>query len=337
MLYLRLLIRKIPNNIAKIFFPVLFTFIFLSPLIYYWSLLFFSGISSNYNSYFIVEKEGRVSFQKKKPSSWITIREAPSSVVWPIIVSEDWDFYNHSGVDWQQLKIVLIDGIKNLSVKRGASTITQQVIKNLFLNDERSYFRKFNEIILAYYLESKVSKKWILEQYLNLAEFDNNVYGVKKASYHFFKKAPYQLRFKEGAFLAMLLPSPKKYSVSYYKKDLTHFARKQVARILGKLVIAKVITRETMLEEISKPFSWENTSESMGMNVLELIIDKIKSGEDFDEVETVEEQQPVITEESSPDISTKTPEIVEEDKPNQETSLDEVTEELSEEVIQDNN
>jgi monofunctional biosynthetic peptidoglycan transglycosylase len=279
------LIKKVPSNFAKIIFPLIFLTIFLSPLVYYWGLLWFSGISSNYNSYFIINKDGIVQFQKTKPKSWTTIKEAPLSVVWPIIVSEDWDFYQHGGVDWQQLKIVLLDGLKNLEIKRGASTITQQVIKNLFLSDERSFFRKFNEIILAYYLEGKVGKKWILEQYINLAEFDKGVYGIKNASRHYFSKAPYQLRFKEGAFLAMLLPSPKKYSISYYKRDLTNFARKQVTRILGKLVVAKILTREVMQEELSQPFSWEKSPEVLEMNVLESIIDKIKKGEEFTEEE----------------------------------------------------
>lgn len=320
MINFRLAFKKIPSNIAKIFFPILFLCLFLSPLIYYWGLLWVSGISTHYNSYFIINKDNNVVFQREKPTTWTTIKEAPSSVVWPIIVSEDWDFYQHGGVDWQQLKIVLLDGIKNLEVKRGASTITQQVIKNLFLSDERSFFRKFNEIILAYYLESKVSKKWILEQYLNLAEFDKNVYGVKSATSHFFQKSPYQLRYKEGAFLAMLLPSPKKYSISYYKKDLTPFAHKQVTRILGKLVIAKIITRETMLQELATPFSWERNSESLPMNTLETIIDKLKKGEDIDDTETVETDEgveiqspaldvPVVEEEVTPVTNDTEPKV----------------------------
>lgn len=286
---IKLILRRLASSIAKITFPIVFTVLFLSPLFYYWGLLWFSGISSDYNSYFVIDREGVVKFQKIKPAQWTSVKEVPSAVIWPIIVSEDWGFYQHAGVDWQQLKLVLIDGIKNLAIKRGASTITQQVIKNLYLNDERSYLRKFNEIILAYYLESKVSKKWILEQYINLAEFDKNLYGIRNASRRYFQKSPSSLRFKEGAFLAMLLPSPKKYSVSFYRKDLTTFARKQVSRILGKLVIAKIITREQMQEELVTPFAWESSTQTIDIDVLENIIDKIKRGEELDEVETVDQ------------------------------------------------
>jgi monofunctional biosynthetic peptidoglycan transglycosylase len=305
MIKFKLWLRRFFSSFAKIIFPFIFTIIFLSPLFYYWGLLWISGISANYNSYFTINREGEIKFQKTKPKGWTTIKETPSSVVWPIIVSEDWGFYQHSGVDWEQLKIVLLDGLKNLSIKRGASTITQQVIKNLYLSDERSFFRKFNEIILAYYLESKVSKKWILEQYINLAEFDKNIFGVRSASMHYFKKSPYELRFKEGAFLAMLLPSPKKYSVSYYKRDLTSFARRQVSRILGKLVLAKIISREQMQQELATPFSWESSAQSIDMEVLESIINKIKSGEEIDDVETIENENEneIPTEQPKEEIS----------------------------------
>lgn len=285
MLKPKVVVHKITSSLAKVIFPIIFTCIFLFPLIYYWGLLWISGISNHHSSYFVIDKAGEIQFQKKKPASWTSIKQIPTTVSWPIIVSEDWDFFHHSGVDWQQLKLVLIDGVKKLNIKRGASTITQQVIKNLFLSDERSFFRKFNEIILAYYLESKVSKNWILEQYLNLAEFDKGIYGIKGASHHYFKKSPNQLRFKEGAFLAMLLPSPKKYSVSYYKKDLTPFAKKQVSRILGKLVIARIITREKMHEELSTPLSWERNSQVLGLDILDSLIEKIKQGEENDESE----------------------------------------------------
>jgi len=296
---IKLLTRRFSSSLAKIIFPIIFTVLFLSPLFYYWGLLWVSGISANYNSYFIINRDGEVTFQKTKPKGWTNIKEVPSSILWPIIVSEDWGFYQHGGVDWEQLKLVLIDGMKKLEIKRGASTITQQVIKNLFLSDERSYFRKFNEIILAYYLESKVSKKWILEQYVNLAEFDKNIYGIRNASRHYFNKSPSQLRYKEGAFLAMLLPSPKKYSVSFYKKDLTSFARRQVSRILGKLVLAKIITRDQMQEELATPLTWESSIQNIDMNILESIINKIKSGEELEDAETVHQ---VSTQEAGPEL-----------------------------------
>ena len=145
---LKLCLRKLTTSFAKIIFPIIFTMIFLSPLFYYWGLLWGTGISAHYNSYFTIDRDGTVFFQKTKPSGWINIQSLSSAAIWPIIVSEDWGFYQHGGVDWEQLKIVLLDGLKNMSIKRGASTITQQVIKNLYLSDERSFLRKFNEIIL---------------------------------------------------------------------------------------------------------------------------------------------------------------------------------------------
>lgn len=276
----KIFFRNITSSAFKVFIPLSLIILFLFPLFYYVCLIWVTGISRNYDTYFEIKGENKVVFMNKKPSSWVSLKEVNSSAVWPIVVSEDWGFYQHAGVDWEQMKIVLTDAVNNLSFKRGASTITQQVIKNLFLNDERSFIRKFNEIILAYYLESKVSKKWILEQYINLAEFDKNIYGIRAASYHFFKKHPSQLRFKEGAFLAMLLPSPKKYSISFYKKMLTPYANKTITRILGKLVLAKIISKERMFDEIQTPFSWEENLNVIGFDILDKVIDEIKRGED---------------------------------------------------------
>lgn len=304
----KIIIRNLASTAFKVFIPLALIVFFLFPMFYYFSLIWFSGISRHYDSYFEVQGENKIVFLKKKPASWITIKEVNNAALWPIVVSEDWGFYQHGGVDWEQLRIVLEDAVKKFSIKRGASTITQQVIKNLFLSDERSFVRKFHEIILAYYLENKVPKKWILEQYINLAEFDKNVYGLKKASQHFFKKHPSKLRYKEGAFLAMLLPSPKKYSISYYKGALTPYAGKTVARILGKLVIAKIITKDQMYDELQTPLYWEKSVDAIGYDVLDSVINEIKSGV---ESKIEEDSENVSTQQTqSSSVETPTPEII---------------------------
>lgn len=184
----------------------------------------------------------------QKPKSWISLNKISKSARWAIVISEDWAFYDHPGIDFNQLKIVINESIKAKKLVRGASTITQQVVKNSLLSNKRSLFRKLQEMILALMVERKVSKDQILERYLNLIELGRNVYGIKAASFSYYKKHPSLLNAKEGAFLAMLLPSPKKYSQSYRDKRLTKFATEQVSKILVKLRQAHIITEKRRLE-----------------------------------------------------------------------------------------
>lgn len=193
-----------------------------------------------------------------RPSSWVKLNKISYVARWAIIVSEDWAFYEHKGIDFRQLKIAIEESIEEGELTRGASTITQQVIKNLVLSPKREISRKLKEVILAYQLEKNLSKDQILEIYLNFVELGNDLYGIKDASFYYFNKHPKNLTAREGAFLAMLLPSPKKYSQSFYEKKMSKFATEQVNNILIKLRQAKIITEKERAYESSQTFFWEN-------------------------------------------------------------------------------
>ena len=192
---------------------------------------------------FSVKENGYV-LEKKKPDFWIPLSKVSREAQYAIIISEDWAFFEHDGIDMNQLQIVIEESIENKELTRGASTITQQVVKNAFLSNERSIFRKLKEFLLAKKLDSEFSKEKILEIYLNLIELGDGIYGIKKGSEFYFKKPPAQLNAKEGAFLAMLLPSPIRYSQSFRNKELTEFASERIADILMKLKQAKIISEE---------------------------------------------------------------------------------------------
>lgn len=192
-----------------------------------------------------------------RPSSWVKLDKISYVARWAIIVSEDWAFYEHKGIDFRQLKIAIEESIEEGELTRGASTITQQVIKNLVLSPKREISRKLKEVILAYQLEKNLSKDQILEIYLNFVELGGGIYGIKNASFYYFNKHPKDLTAKEGAFLAMLLPSPKKYSQSFYDKELTSFAKEQIQSILIKLRQAKVINETERKEALTQRFFWE--------------------------------------------------------------------------------
>ncbi|MDH4467523.1 MAG: transglycosylase domain-containing protein [Bacteriovoracaceae bacterium] len=253
---------------------------FLMPIIYFIWLINSTGISTNLDSYFSIQSEIPV-FQKSMPKTWVILKGVSPQALWPVLISEDWAFYQHSGVDWNQLNIVIQEGIKDLKFKRGASTITQQVVKNLFLTKEKSFLRKFNEIILSYYLENKKNKKQILEMYLNLIELGPNLWGIKAASRFYFDKTPKELNYREGAFLAMLLPNPKKYSVSFRNHQLTKYASSTMGNILKKLVLAKIISDDEKELYSHSPFRWEKSPAVLtpSNEEEELVGDEVLEGE----------------------------------------------------------
>lgn len=194
--------------------------------------------------------------QKKKPKNWVHLKEISKFTKWAIILSEDWSFYQHHGVDFEQIRLALSDFLTTGKL-RGASTIAQQVVKNVFLTSERTLLRKFKELILTFKLERNLSKNNILEIYLNIIELGPDVYGIHQASWYYFKRAPSSLGPLESSFLAMLLPSPRRYSVSFRKKRRTPFARKRINSILHKMKIAGVISEKEFLREKKRTFSWE--------------------------------------------------------------------------------
>ncbi len=194
---------------------------------------------------------------KKRPVGWVTLGEVSPIAAAAIVLSEDWAFWQHNGFDWDQVIDAFQTNLKKGKFARGGSTITQQVIKNVYLSNEKTLVRKAKEAILTMRIERHLGKKRILEIYLNIAEMGPGVYGIGQASRYYFQKPPSQLTAKEGAFLAMLLPSPKKYAVSFRKKELTKFARSSVKSIMEKLLATKRLSEEQYRAELATPLSFE--------------------------------------------------------------------------------
>lgn len=199
----------------------------------------------------------QVDFVDHRPSSWVSIQNVPSWVKGAVITSEDWSFYNHQGFDLDQIQEALEDSLKRGEKLRGASTLSQQLVKNVFLGQERSWIRKLKEAFLTYDLEAKFSKNQILEFYLNIVEWGQGVVGLGQASRYYFQKSPSQLMPNEAAFLAFLLPSPVKYSSSFRAKRLSYFATQQVKRNLQRMTQAHYITAEQMQHYLEQKFSFE--------------------------------------------------------------------------------
>jgi monofunctional biosynthetic peptidoglycan transglycosylase len=179
-----------------------------------------------------------------KDPTYVKLRDISKNARTAFIVSEDGAFYSHHGFDWDEMKLSFEKNLEKHEYARGGSTITQQLAKNVYLSSEKSVFRKIKEAVITIELEKQLSKDEILEKYLNVVEFDNGLYGIGPASRHYFGKSAAQLSPAEGAFLAFLLPNPKKYSVSFRNKQLTPFARHQTREIVDRLLRFNKISPE---------------------------------------------------------------------------------------------
>jgi len=167
---------------------------------------------------------------------WVSYDGISDNLKKAILLSEDAAFFSHKGIDVQELKEAIKKDWETLSFKRGGSTITMQLAKNLYLNPAKNPLRKVQEIFIAWQLEQALSKRRIFEIYLNVVEFGRNVYGAEAAARHYFGKSAAALDALEAATLVALLPSQR----SSPEKSILH--RRNL--ILARLSSVGYISRE---------------------------------------------------------------------------------------------
>ncbi|MBH0192979.1 MAG: monofunctional biosynthetic peptidoglycan transglycosylase [Nitrospira sp.] len=143
--------------------------------------------------------------------TWVPLGRISSHLRRAVIAAEDASFFVHEGFDWEGIRDAALYNLEAGEMKRGGSTITQQLAKNLYLSSERSMFRKAREALITRSLEQHLTKERILELYLNVAEWGRGVYGAEAAARHHFGKSANELTLDEAAWLAAMLPSPQRY------------------------------------------------------------------------------------------------------------------------------
>lgn len=186
----------------------------------------------------------------KNDSNYVQLKSISTHLRNAVVASEDAAFWDHQGLDWVELRRSFETNLEKGRMARGGSTITQQLAKNVYLSPEKSLLRKIREAVIAIRIERQYDKNFILEKYLNVVEFDAGVYGVKRAAQHYFGTTPAGLSIAQSAWLAFLLPSPKKYSVSFHKNKLTPFAFRQMKEIIERLARFKRITDDQKVAAI---------------------------------------------------------------------------------------
>jgi monofunctional biosynthetic peptidoglycan transglycosylase len=165
---------------------------------------------------------------------WTPLASIPRHVRMAILVSEDGAFYSHAGVDWHEVMESIETNWEEGRIVRGGSTITQQLAKNLYLSTSRDPIRKLKELIITWMLETTLSKKRILELYLNIIEWGHGVFGIEAAAQRYFHKPASRLSMDEGARLAAVIPSPLRHQPT---EDTSYVEKKK------ELILRRMSTR----------------------------------------------------------------------------------------------
>jgi len=144
--------------------------------------------------------------------TWTPLSRVSPYLIKAVLIAEDDKFWKHEGFDFEAIEKAVEKDIKQKKFKFGGSTISQQLAKNLYLSPSKNPARKIKEAILTWRIEKTLSKKRILELYLNVAEWGEGIFGIGAASFHYYGKSASDLSPEEAARLASVLPNPRKYS-----------------------------------------------------------------------------------------------------------------------------
>jgi Transglycosylase len=182
---------------------------------------------------------------------FIRVGDVPPLLVHTLLIGEDAGFFGHRGLDLSELPAAVLTNWSRGEPARGASTITQQLAKNLFLSREKKLGRKVQELALALLLESALGKERILEIYLNVIEWGPGVYGLRPASRHYFGMEPAELSPAQMALLVALVPGPMKYQRSLAAGTPSPGFRPLVDRLLAKLRSVDALTDEEYYDALA--------------------------------------------------------------------------------------
>jgi monofunctional biosynthetic peptidoglycan transglycosylase len=184
---------------------------------------------------------------------WIPLAEAPASFLRTLILREDEGFWEHQGVEWREVGNALEHLWKRQRVVTGGSTLTQQVVKNLYLSPERSFVRKGVELFAALEFERRLDKERILELYINIIELGEGVFGLESAAEHWFHCHAHELTPMQAVQLVLMIPAPLSRNPSRPSPQRRLLGN----RILVYLLKEGVITPEELQESYLLPDSFQ--------------------------------------------------------------------------------
>lgn len=216
------------------------------------------------NNIILYDKNDKEFFRGNGSKEWIDLKNIDKDLINATISIEDKRFYKHNGFDYIRIIKSFINNIKNKHIVEGASTITQQYARNLYLDFDRTYTRKLKEAYLAFKMEINYSKDEILEGYLNTINYGNGVFGIENASRYYFNKSASDLTLGEASMLAGIPSSPEDYSpLNDYKN-----AKKRQKVILDSMVKNGYITKSQQRDAYNEELTLYGKKEKLNLTTL---------------------------------------------------------------------
>jgi hypothetical protein len=216
----------------------------------------------------VLEPDGTLFAMETGPgtSAWTPIVEISPFLLHAVLAHEDASFFTHSGFAPWAIRDALVRNVRERRYVLGASTITMQLVKNVFLRREKTLARKVQEVLLTWWIESAMTKAQVLELYLNVIEYGPAVYGIRSAAAHYFGRSPAELSVAESAYLAMILPNPPLFHEQFEAGEVPVGFRHRTAGFIGILEHRGRIDAEAAAQgrEEMDAFAFSRTGERVG-------------------------------------------------------------------------
>ena len=239
---------KILKKIGKVFVILFGLFILFNFGLYIYCLVTPKLEITRNQSYYLYDNKGDLVFNNY---SWVNLDDISDNLINATLSTEDKFFYKHIGFDYLRIAKAMFNNITSRSLSEGASTITQQYARNLYLNYDKTWSRKIEEALLAFELETHYTKDEILEGYLNTINY-GGVFGIENASRYYFNKSASDLTLAEASMLAGIPQSPSNYS-PLYNLDL---AKKRQKTVLTLMYNNETITEEEVNEALNTELNY---------------------------------------------------------------------------------
>ena len=253
--------------IISILIVCLYVYAYLSP----------KTVIKNANKYYIYDKNNNLVYQGSSSNKWVKIEDVSKYYIDAVISIEDRNFYKHNGFDYLRILRASLKNLTNKKIVEGASTISQQYIKNLYQNFDKTWKRKWKETLLTLNLEVHYSKDDILEGYINTINFGQGNIGIYNASKYYFNKEPKDLSLEESLILAGIPKSPSNYNpVNNYEKSI-----KRAKVVLKSMINNKKISNKKADNLFNNTIEIYGKNDKENLNMLmyyqDAVIDELKN------------------------------------------------------------
>ncbi len=209
---------------------------------------------------------------------WVPLKKVSPALIKAVLISEDDKFWKHDGFDYVAIEKAVERNMKERQFKFGASTITQQLVKNLYLSPSKNPIRKIQEAILTWRIERALSKRRILELYVNIAEWGDGIFGIEEAARHYYGSGAASLTASQASKLAAALPNP----IRFQPNGSSSFVRNRSKRIYA-IMLKRGIVVPDFQEVMTTSTSSSGTSpDSITVGIPQYLIDKAVETESAD-------------------------------------------------------